>query len=694
MKTLLVLAQHPDLANSIRECLNSEHYKVVHRISIEDAEPLLIHGLINASIIDVDLTDVQGIWIIEKLRRNLPKCPILLFAGPNWEWEEEAYLHGVAHILTKPVRPRLLNTLLDRLWSSPSPRTEGHTTTISRATNRPVEMLPTTEGGQKAFQALEVLRDFSAILTHSLCAEAMLKQFLLFLRELIGVNRASIFLRPQPSAFGGKMSHDESRRLRSACAIGLSPGLLEHFQLSFDTGIGGHLFRNNKILRRGHFDAQGDPEIQKEFELLGAEVAIPILDRENLVGVAAFDGRVTGESLSNGELELIFHLLEELALAVRNISLHDQLSANHEMMADILRQLSSACVVVNRDLTILHVNKMARKYFASPARRNADLEFSDLPQALGSKVYQVLKTGTAVATFKYNPPESPDTIYLVTIVPFQGESSVLPNSALLMVEDHTQSHQLQHLEIEAANLRLVKMMADRLAHEIGNAMVPISTHQQLLADKYKDAEFRSSLDSALADGVKRVGRLLNQMRFLARDSAPSHEAFSLAPLIEEAFQEAKKHLSVKSSQLKYDKGNQSILVEGDRAALKHALAEVMLNALQANPSDAQVGVQTKTAGEMNGTGTATQAGIYIEVRDNGSGFAAEASQRVPEPFFTTRNVGLGLGLTVSQKIIEMHHGKLEIVKSGLGENGLVRIFLPAETVAAAPKGTKTRNVAS
>jgi len=100
MKTLLVLAQHPDLANSIRECLNSEQYKVVHRLSIEDAEPLLIHGLINAAIIDVDLTDVQGIWIIEKLRRNLPKCPILLFAGPNWEWEEEAYLHGVAHILT------------------------------------------------------------------------------------------------------------------------------------------------------------------------------------------------------------------------------------------------------------------------------------------------------------------------------------------------------------------------------------------------------------------------------------------------------------------------------------------------------------------------------------------------------------------------------------------------------------------
>ena len=85
MKTLLVLAKHPSLADSVRECLNSEHYKVVHRFGIEEAEPLLVHGLIQGCIIDVDMTDVQGIWMIEKLRRSLPHCPIILFAEPNWE---------------------------------------------------------------------------------------------------------------------------------------------------------------------------------------------------------------------------------------------------------------------------------------------------------------------------------------------------------------------------------------------------------------------------------------------------------------------------------------------------------------------------------------------------------------------------------------------------------------------------------
>ena len=190
----------------------------------------------------------------------------------------------------------------------------------------------------------------------------MLRQFLLFLREILAVNRAAIFLR-QPSTAFGKSSGESSRVLRSACAMGLPADLLEHLELSFEAGIGGFLHRHGRILRRESEEALADLAVQKEFELLGAQVAVPILDRETMVGVAAFDGRVTGEPLANGELELIFHLLEELGLATKNIWLHDQLAANHQMMADILRELSSACVVVSRDLAVLHANKMARQYF-------------------------------------------------------------------------------------------------------------------------------------------------------------------------------------------------------------------------------------------------------------------------------------------------------------------------------------------
>ncbi|MBC8094381.1 MAG: response regulator [Akkermansiaceae bacterium] len=679
MKTLLILAPHPELVETLRAGLSPEQYRIVHRVSVEEAEPLLAHGLANACIIDVELSGVQEIWILEKLRRRAPRCPIILFTGAKQsEWEEEAYLKGATHVLTKPVRIRMLTALLERLWATPAMLEQA-----SAGKNLPPEVVKAAEvpaaqansAAQASYQSLGALRGFSAILTHSLDADAMLKQFLLLLRELIGINRAAVFLHQPVQWLGERVGTENGQRLRAACAIGVSTGLLEHFELSFESGIGGQVTRLGRILRRTSEEARRDNQTQKEFELLGTQVAIPILDRENVVGVAVFDGHITGEPLANAELELIFHLLEQVGLAIKNIWLHDQLGGNHEMMAGILRELNNACVVVNCDLAVLHSNKTARRFFTVSNRRTGELEFSDLPQAIGAKVYQVLKTGTGLPAFKYEPEAGAGTVYNVSIVPFQRHNSTAPASALLMVEDLTQSEQLRRLEVETANLRLIRTMADRLAHEVGNAMVPLSTHQQLLADKYKDPEFRVSLDAALADGVKRVTRLINQMRFLARDSVLSQEAFAMTPMIEEAYQEARKHQPVKTAEFKYEDESRPFVVTGDRAALKHAMTEVIINALQANPANPKIGVRMHE--HANGTGQK----LEIEVQDNGTGFTSESAQNAPSPFFTTRNVGLGLGLTVSRKIIETHHGKLEIVTPKTGQSGIIRISLPVEAEA-------------
>ena len=501
----------------------------------------------------------------------------------------------------------------------------------------------------------------------------MLKQFLSFLREMLSVNRAAIFLNRPCAPLIETLSPEDSHRLRAASAIGISSGLLEHFELSLNSGIGGQIVRLGRILRRDSDEVRADADAQKEFEVLGAQVAVPVADRNGIVGVAVFDGRVTGEPIVNGELELIFHLLEQVALALRNIWLHDQIAGNNEMMTGVLRELSSACIVVGSDLKVLHANKSAKRHFGQKNLRTGELEFSDLPQILGAKIYQVLKTGAAMGPFRYEPENSPGTVYNINVVPFQRGNSAVPVSALLTAEDLTQTEQLRKLEVEAENLRLVKSMADRMAHEIGNTMVPLSTHQQLLAEKYNDKEFRESLDHALADGVKRVTRLVSQMRFLAREGHIEQQTFPVGKLIEDAYQEARKHLPGEAVTLQYEKTRKPINLTGDRAALKHALSEIMLNALQANPKTPTVDVRLHTIDSNDG-----HHDLQIEVQDNGSGFTAEAAKRVPSAFFTTRNVGLGLGLTVSRKIIETHHGKLEIVPPQSGQSGVVRVSLPME----------------
>jgi len=674
MKTLVVIAEHPEATTDLRGALNPDHWRVVHRSNLPEAEPFLAGSIADACVVDLEFSTAPAVWILQKLRRFSTSCPIILYAGRTRpEWEEEAYVNGATHVLLKPVNPRIVATLLDRA-SSPIQNPEdlqshfAHAFQSSAASASDTTLLARSGPAQD----MAVLRNFSGILKHSLDAEGMTREFFLLLRKILGFNRGAIFL-AAPSAVGP--GHPGVTRLRAVCGSGLSKGLLEHLELALDSGIGATLGKIGRILRRSNDEAARSAEIQKEFELLGAQVAVPILDRENVLGVALFDGRITGEPLTNAELEFVFSLLEQLGLALRNIWLHDQLAGNHQMLADILRELSNACVLVRADLKVLHANKQARKYFQASERRAAELEFADLPQVVGSKVYQVLKTGVSLANFRYEPEDSPGSVYNLSVVPFQGQQPGTTASALLVVEDLTQSEQLRKLEIEAADLRLVRRMADRLTAEIGNAITSVSTYQQVFSENWSNEEFRTKMETALADAVKRITRLLNQMRYLASESSAGQDSFPLTPLLKESFKDACDYQQpAKTPPLKCETPDKPVLVTGDRAALKHAFTEVMLNALQANPSEPKVGVRLESG--KNGT-----SALRIEICDNGGGFTQDAAEKATSPFFTTRVVGVGLGLTVTRKIVETHKGRIEIPAPLSGQPGVVRISLPSTPTA-------------
>lgn len=662
MRTLLVVTRQPSLATALGSVLDPARFQMIVKEVPADAEFLLARGAIDASILDVELTDTRAVRAIEELKSFAPTCPIFVYtAAKQWEWEEDAYLLGVEHVLTKPVRGRLLNTLIGRIF----PDIESK----PAASAAPVPEVGIVRVQHEPIRALEALRRFCGVLAHSMNSEALLKEFLLLLREVIGVNRAIVFLRKPAALLTASPLSAEDRWLRAACCIGLDQSVLQHFALSLGAGIGGHLHRQGRILRSNGVESQGSREIAKEFQLLGAHVAIPILDRQSLVGVAVFDERLTGEPYGNEELALIFHMLEEVGLAIRNSWLHAQLQANHAMVSEILGKLGSGCLVVSNTLAILHANAAATKVLLQNREGKSHLEFSDLPQQLGSLIFTVIKTGTLVPPFKHQFAHLPENWYRIAILPFLPQSGESTNAALFLLEDITEHERAQKLEIETSNLRLVKSMAAHLAHEINNSLVPLSTHQQLMKDSMGDPEFQESLSGALGNGVKRISRLANQMLFLARDWGDDfHESVHLAELIVEAFHEAHTFCPGKKvAQLAFDKNVAPWRVAGDAKALKHAFSEIILNALQANPEDPNVSVRLEELSDEEPT-------LKVEVKDSGRGFTREAAERAPEPFFSTRNVGLGLGLTVTRRIIERHHGSLEI-SPGEGR-GVVRISLP------------------
>jgi signal transduction histidine kinase/DNA-binding NarL/FixJ family response regulator len=669
MRTLLIIAPNTGLAAAIRSVLDAASYRVIEHDDFREDELRLTGASFDLCVFDTDLTTVEPIRHIERLRRLLPRCPVILYAtDSNWGWEEEAYLLGVSHVLSKPVRGRLLNALLDRLFAAGAEKMAPAVAPRLRVADKSAVDAPSMLA-----RSLGLLRNFSAILCHSLCAESLLREFLLLLREILGVNRAAIFLRPSPRA---AESGDASRQLTSACALGVSSGVLEHFELSLEAGIGGYIFRSGRVLRRESAEVQGDPRMAREFDLLGVRVAIPVLDRESLIGVAMLDERITGEPMTSDELALIFHLLEQLGLAIRNVWQHQQVTARHQMMFDILRHIKAGCIVVGPELNVLHANEAARAFFPRANRPSDAFDFNDLPRVLGGKVFTVLKTGQPVVDYKYHSALALGQSFQVSITPFRKDNSALPTAALLVVEDCTAADRLRRLEMETANLRLVQQMAERLAHEIGNAVVPISTHQQLLRERAADPDFQASLASAMEEAVKRVSRLVDQMRFLARDHVTKVESVPVKQLMEEAFRAAQSYHPSATITLQYESSGEPLNITCDRQGLQHAFAEIILNALQASHGSCQVQVRTRTDTDSSGSRWA-----QIEVQDSGLGFSAEAAGKAAEPFYTTRKVGLGLGLAVTHKIIQTHAGKLEIPPPRHGVPGVVRVSLPLEPPA-------------
>jgi signal transduction histidine kinase len=668
MRTLLILSKLRAFPASVEAAADFSKYQIIVKEDLRAAESLLTRGAIDGVILDLELTDVNATRLIEQVRAAAPDAPLIVVsAEKHWEWEEDAFLLGVSHVITKPIRGKLLNNLLDRVFQDPSGSPRAEIMTGSQPTEPRGHF-----GGATHFNGLEALRKFSGVLTHSLDPQALLREFLLVLREVIGVNRAAIFLRNPSSVFGGPVPEQEDRWLRSACAIGLEQSFLEHFALNLTTGIGAYLRKHGRILKSTSTEAQSSREMAREFQLVGGCVAIPILDRETILGVAVLDERLTGDAYENEELALLFHMLEEVGLAIRNSWLHDQLQTSHAMLGGILANLGTACVVVGSNLAVLHTNAAAKRVLLAQNPDKTQLEFSDLPQELGSKVFTVMKTNVGVASFKYQFPALPEQTYLVAISPFQTQRAASADAALLIIENITALERAKRLELEAASLRLITTMAEHLAHEIGNSVVPLSTHQQLLdSGAMADEEFRGSLSEALGSGVKRITRLANQMMFLARGKTDFGDQVRVNELLDEAFREAYVYHNGKAPDFDISAGMEKLTIAGDHKALRHAFSEVLLNALQATQGESK-----KIAVSVSSTGTHGHRGVNVEIRDGGAGFTAEAARRAPEPFYSTRNVGLGLGLTVTRKIIEDHRGRVEIANPTAKGAGVVRITLP------------------
>jgi signal transduction histidine kinase len=151
------------------------------------------------------------------------------------------------------------------------------------------------------------------------------------------------------------------------------------------------------------------------------------------------------------------------------------------------------------------------------------------------------------------------------------------------------------------------------------------------------------------------------------------EPIDARKLIEETLALVGYEIESQGVELEREDGTDLPSVSMDREQMKQVLLNLILNALQAMPGGGKLRIQTVLL--ASGKGVGTGQAVEIRVQDTGQGIPAEIQSKIFEPFFSTKEEGIGLGLSVAQRIVEEHQGRIR-VESAEGRGALFYITLP------------------
>ncbi len=209
-----------------------------------------------------------------------------------------------------------------------------------------------------------------------------------------------------------------------------------------------------------------------------------------------------------------------------------------------------------------------------------------------------------------------------------------------------------------------------LAHEIRNPLVAIKTLTQLLPERLDDEEFRSNFLQIASGEVDRISSLVTELLDFARPSDPKLDLEDVNTILDGMILLVS--TETKKKQINIIKNYASGLppVQVDREQIKQVFLNILLNAIEATRENGKIDVKTRSFIKPDG-----EPYVQIEFTDTGSGIPEEYMEDIFNPFFTTKSTGSGLGLSISNQIIQDHRGYIH-VESQLNKGSSFFINLP------------------
>lgn len=211
-------------------------------------------------------------------------------------------------------------------------------------------------------------------------------------------------------------------------------------------------------------------------------------------------------------------------------------------------------------------------------------------------------------------------------------------------------------------------LAAGIAHEINNPLAAISVSAEALAERITGGPDEFGLLSAIEEEALRCRDIVSDLSDLARGGSLDREPVDTRDLVEDAVRIIERASSLPQAIIRSKVADDLPLVGADRGKLLQVLVNLIRNGIEATGPGGKIHIAARLTGDC----------LSILVNDNGRGIPRERLDRIFDPFYTDKDTGVGLGLSLCHRIAELHGGTLTARSRGANMGSTFILNIPLE----------------
>jgi signal transduction histidine kinase len=355
--------------------------------------------------------------------------------------------------------------------------------------------------------------------------------------------------------------------------------------------------------------------------------------------------------------------IDRLGRQMRDVK--EVFTAMKENLEQLMGSLQDGLILFTRDSRVVLVSSSAQRFVGRPRGEILGHTVEDifkLDGKLGTVVLDAFALHQSVPQREIELETGQRVQIALDFISERGERI----GALLTMRDAESVRRIED-EIELSHrLASIGRLTSGVAHEVKNPINAIVVHLELLREKMREAQpdTRRHMD-IISNEIHRLDRVVQTLIDFNRPVELRLKTTDLRRVLEEVTQLAAPEAEQNGVSIVTQLGSEPLPVLIDYDLVKQALDNVVLNGVQAMTE----------GGALRITARRDDQAAAVEVQDAGPGIPLEIRDKIFNLYFTTKKTGSGIGLAMTYRVLQMHHGSLDF-ETELGRGSTFRLCLP------------------